>query len=84
MPILTLEKDGSIQEHGLGTMGGIVMPKRPTLEDARFFCPHVDTVECAVYVMMSSLEVVILKGGYVIPFLPILNRKFPGWKLKAA
>lgn len=84
MPILTLEKDGSIREHGLGTMGGIVMPKRPTLEDARFFCLHLEKVQFAVYVTCDTdLQTTVLKGGYVTPFYMYLNEHFPGWKLEA-
>ncbi len=85
MPILTLEKNGSIREMSLGIMGGVVMLKRCTIEDAQFFCPHLEEVHFAVYVMCDRCpQTTILKGGYVTPFYTYLNKHFPGWKLKAA
>lgn len=81
MPVLTLEDDGNIRQHNLGTMGGVVMPRNPTLENARFFCPLINVADYAVYVTADQpYKVTTLKGGYTTLFVEYLDEKFPDWK----
>ena len=84
MPVLTFEKDGNVRQHDLGTMGGVVMPVNPTLENARFFCPHIDVIDYAVYVTADQpYKVAILKGEHATLFVEYLqDEKFPDWKWK--